>query len=72
LTFGLFANIAGWGGLILNLCIWGAGFPPSSNPLLDGEHMAFALSIFLLMWLHASSYWGLGRWWRAHTPVVLH
>jgi thiosulfate dehydrogenase [quinone] large subunit len=72
LTLGLFANIAGWGGLILNLCIWFAGFPPSSNPLLDGEHMAFALSIFLLMWLHASSYWGLGRWWRAHVPVVLH
>ena len=72
LTFGLFSRIAGWGGLILNLCIWFAGFPPSSNPLLDGEHMAFALSIFLLMWLQASNYWGAGHWWRAHTPELFH
>lgn len=72
LTFGLFANIAGWGGLILNVFIWFAGFPPSNNPLIDGEHMAFALSIFLLMWIHASNYFGLGRWWRAHTPTILH
>jgi thiosulfate dehydrogenase [quinone] large subunit len=71
LTFGIFANIAGVGGLILNVFIWFAGFPPSSNPLLDGEHMAFALAIFLMMWLQASNYWGLGRWWRAHTPVLL-
>jgi thiosulfate dehydrogenase [quinone] large subunit len=72
LTFGVFSNIAGWGGLILNVFIWFAGFPPSSNPLIDGEHMAFALSIFLLMWIHASNYFGLGRWWRARTPAILH
>jgi thiosulfate dehydrogenase [quinone] large subunit len=72
LTLGVFSRIAGWGGLILNLLIWFAGFPPSSNPLLDGEHMAFALSIFLLMWLQASNYWGLGRWWRGRTPALLH
>lgn len=72
LTFGLFSRIAGWGGMLLNLIIWFAGFPPSSNPVLDGEHMAFAFSIFLLMWLQASNYWGFGRWWRAHTPALLH
>jgi thiosulfate dehydrogenase [quinone] large subunit len=71
LTFGLFSRIAGWGGLILNLMIWFAAFPPSSNPLIDGEHMAFALSILLLMWIQASNYWGLGRWWRARVPFWL-
>jgi len=25
-----------------------------------------------LMWLHASNYWGIGRWWRAKTPAFLH
>lgn len=71
LTFGLFSRIAGWGGLILNLMIWGAAFPPSSNPLIDGEHMAFALSILLLMWIQASNYWGFGRWWRSKVPFWL-
>jgi thiosulfate dehydrogenase [quinone] large subunit len=71
LTFGIFANIAGWGGFLLNIMIWLATFPPSTNPLIDGEHVAFALSILLFMWLQASNYWGFGRWWRAHTPVIL-
>jgi thiosulfate dehydrogenase (quinone) large subunit len=71
LTFGLFSRIAGWGGFALNIMIWFSGFPPSTNPIIDGEHMAFALSILLLMWIQASNYWGLGRWWRAHVPGVL-
>jgi hypothetical protein len=28
--------------------------------------------IVLLLWLHASSYWGIGRWWRGVTPALLH
>lgn len=71
LTFGLFSRIAGWGGLALNLIIWFGAFPPSTNPVIDGEHMAFAFSILLLMWIYASNYWGLGRWWRAHVPYWL-
>ncbi|HEX5587223.1 MAG TPA: hypothetical protein VFZ17_07950 [Acidimicrobiia bacterium] len=72
LTFGIFMGIAGWGGFLLNMLIWFAAFPPSNNPLIDGEHMAFALSILLLMYLQAGNRWGLGRWWRAHTPALLH
>jgi thiosulfate dehydrogenase (quinone) large subunit len=71
LTFGVFSRIAGWGGFALNMVIWFAAFPPSTNPLIDGEHMAFALSILLLMWIQASNYWGFGRWWRAHVPFWL-
>jgi thiosulfate dehydrogenase (quinone) large subunit len=71
LTFGVFSILTGVGGLILNLLIWLSTFPPSTNPLIDGEHVTFALAIFLLMWIHASNYWGLGRWWRSHTPTVL-
>lgn len=72
LTLGICSRIAGWGGLVLNLMIWFAGFPPSSNPIFDAEHATFALVIFLLMWIEASNYWGVGRWWRARTPAVLH
>ena len=71
LTFGIFANIAGWGGFLLNIMIWLSTWPPSTNPIIDGEHVTFALSILLFMWLQASNYWGVGRWWRAHTPLVL-
>jgi len=71
LTFGVFANIAGWGGFVMNILIWLATFPPSTNPLIDGEHVTFALAILLFMWLQASNYWGVGRWWRSHTPTIL-
>ena len=71
LTLGICSRIAGWGGLILNIMIWFSTFPPSTNPLIDGEHVTFALAIFLMMWIQASNYWGFGRWWRAHTPLLL-
>jgi thiosulfate dehydrogenase (quinone) large subunit len=71
LTFGICSRIAGWGGLILNIMIWFSVFPPSNNPVFDAEHFMFAFIIFLLMWLHASNYWGIGRWWRAKTPAFL-
>jgi thiosulfate dehydrogenase [quinone] large subunit len=71
LTFGICSRIAGWGGFALNIMIWFSSFPPSTNPIIDGEHMAFAFSILLLMWLQASNYWGVGRWWRARVPMFL-
>jgi thiosulfate dehydrogenase [quinone] large subunit len=71
LTFGVFANLAGWGGFAMNMLLWLSTFPPSTNPLIDGEHVTFGLAILLFMWLQASNYWGFGRWWRAHTPTVL-
>jgi thiosulfate dehydrogenase (quinone) large subunit len=72
LTLGICSRIAGWGGLILNLLIWFAAFPPSNNPIFDADHFLFAFTIFLLMWLQASNRWGIGRWWRARTPGFLH
>lgn len=72
LTLGIGLRIAGWGGFAVNILIWFSSFPPSSNPLLDGEHMAFALGILLVMFLHAGNYWGIGRWWSARTPAFLH
>jgi hypothetical protein len=45
---------------------------PSNNPVFDTTHFLLGFTIFLLMWLHASNYWGIGRWWRAHTPALLH
>jgi thiosulfate dehydrogenase [quinone] large subunit len=72
LTLGICSRIAGWGGLALNLLIWFSAFPPSNNPFFDAEHFMFAFIIFLLMWLKASNYWGVGRWWRSKTPAFLH
>ncbi len=72
LVLGIAMRIAGWGGFLLNILIWFSTFPPSSNPLIDGEHMAFALVLLLLMFLHAGNYWGLGRWWSSRTPAFLH
>jgi thiosulfate dehydrogenase [quinone] large subunit len=72
LTLGIFMAIAGWGGFLLNVVIWLSLFPPSTNPVIDGEHMAFAFGILLLMYLQAGNFLGLGRWWRRHTPRLLH
>jgi thiosulfate dehydrogenase [quinone] large subunit len=72
LTFGICSRIAGWGALAMNIMIWFSVFPPSTNPVIDAEHFMFAFVIFLLMWLHASNYWGIGRWWRGKTPAILH
>jgi thiosulfate dehydrogenase [quinone] large subunit len=68
LTLGIAMTIAGWGGFLLNVIIWFSAFPPQNNPVLDGEHMAFAFGILLLMFLQAGTYWGVGRWWSGHTP----
>jgi thiosulfate dehydrogenase (quinone) large subunit len=72
LTLGIGMRIAGWGGFLLNMLLWLATFPPSGNPLIDGQHMAFGFGILLLMFLHAGNRWGLGRWWEAHLPALLH
>jgi hypothetical protein len=73
LTLGIAMRIAGWGGFALNIMLWfSRPFPPSGNPVIDGEHMAFAFGILLLMFLHAGNRFGLGRWWEAHTPALIH
>jgi thiosulfate dehydrogenase [quinone] large subunit len=72
LTLGIAMRIAGWGGFALNILIWFSGFPPSSNPVIDGTHTIYALLLLLLMFLHAGRYWGLGRWWESHTTAFLH
>jgi thiosulfate dehydrogenase (quinone) large subunit len=72
LTLGICSRIAGWGGFLLNVMIWFSVFPPANNPVFDAEHFMFAFILLLLMWIQASNYWGIGRWWRARTPAFLH
>ena len=43
----------------------------SNNPLLD-EHIIYAATLMLLMFICAGRYWGLGRWWESKTPSWLH
>jgi thiosulfate dehydrogenase [quinone] large subunit len=71
LTLGIFMNVAGIGGALLNVLLWFSTFPPSSNPVIDGTHTIYALVLLLLMFLHAGNKWGLGRWWSARTPRLL-
>jgi thiosulfate dehydrogenase [quinone] large subunit len=72
LTLGICMGIAGWGGFLLNILLWFSSFPPTSNPVFDATHTTLALALLLLMYLHAGDRWGLGRWWRRHTPKLLH
>ena len=44
----------------------------TGNPPIDGIHTIYALLLLLLMYLHAGDRWGLGRWWNAPTPALLH
>jgi thiosulfate dehydrogenase (quinone) large subunit len=53
---GIFMRIASWGGFVLNILVWFCVIPPALNPILDGEHMAFAFGILLLMFLRAGNY----------------
>lgn len=71
LTLGIFMNIAGIGGFLLNILLWFSTFPPNSNPIIDGTHTIYALVLLLLMFLHAGNKWGLGRWWSQNTPRIL-
>ena len=43
----------------------------SNNPLLD-EHIIYAATLMVLMFICAGRYWGLGRWWESKTPSWLH
>jgi thiosulfate dehydrogenase (quinone) large subunit len=49
-----------------------SGFTSSpTEGYIGGTDGPLAFILLLLMWLHASNYWGLGRWWRARTPAPL-
>ena len=43
----------------------------SNNPLLD-EHIIYAATLMVLMFICAGRYWGLGRLWESRTPSWLH
>jgi thiosulfate dehydrogenase (quinone) large subunit len=43
----------------------------SNNPLLD-EHIIYAATLMVLMFICAGRYWGLGRMWESKTPSWLH
>ena len=83
LVFGVGMRISCIGATLLLLSMWLAVAPwakyedkggstvASNNPLLD-EHIIYSATLLLLMFLMAGRYWGLGRWWEAHTPSWLH
>jgi hypothetical protein len=68
-TLGIGMRIAGWGGFLLSILVWFSLFPPSGNPVIGEEHMAFAFSLLLLMFLHTGNRFGWAAGWR-HTPVA--
>jgi len=72
LALGICMRVAGWGGFLLNMLLWLSLFPPGGNPIVDGMHTTYAFALLLLGFLHAGNYFGLGRWWEAHTPSLIH
>ena len=58
------------GGFLLSILVWFSLFPPSGNPVIGEEHMAFAFSLLLFDVL---AYWQsirLDRWLEAHTVAA--
>jgi thiosulfate dehydrogenase [quinone] large subunit len=83
LVFGIGMRISSIGAALLLISMYLAVAPwskyvdeggstvASNNPLLD-EHIIYASTLMLLMFVSAGRYWGLGRMWEAHTPAWLH
>ena len=67
LLLSMFLAVAPWAKYVDK----GGATVASNNPLLD-EHIIYAATLMLLMVVSAGRYWGLGRWWEAHTPAWLH
>ena len=68
LLLGIGMRIATVSGVLLYILMWSVVLPPESNPIVD-DHILGALTLVVLLFLHAGDTWGLGRWWK-HQPVV--
>ena len=64
LILGIAMNLTVAGGTALFLMMWSAVLPPSSNPLID-DHIIYVLVLFVLLFLNAGDYLGLGKKWKA-------
>jgi thiosulfate dehydrogenase [quinone] large subunit len=67
LLLSMFLAVAPWSKYVDK----GGSTVASNNPLLD-EHIIYAATLMLLMFVCAGRYWGLGRWWESRTPSWLH
>ena len=67
LLLSMFLAVAPWSKYVDK----GGSTVASNNPLLD-EHIIYASTLMLLMFVCAGRYWGLGRWWESKTPSWLH
>lgn len=69
LILGIGMRLASYGGALLLLLMYIAGFiPPEHNPFLD-EHLVYAFILLSLPLLQASHYLGLGGWWESTALV---
>jgi thiosulfate dehydrogenase [quinone] large subunit len=67
LLLSMFLAVAPWSKYVDK----GGSTVASNNPLLD-EHIIYAATLMLLMFVCAGRYWGLGRLWETKTPGWLH
>ena len=70
LILGAGMKIAAYAGSVMLVLMWLAS-PPTTNPFLD-DHLVYAVVLFLLRWLQAGHYFGLGDWWEKHEFVARH
>lgn len=69
LILGIGMKLASYGGALLLVLMYVAGFiPPEHNPFLD-DHLIYAFVILAFPMAHAGRYLGLGKWW-SNTVLV--
>lgn len=62
LLLGVGMYVAAYAGALMLLLMWLAVLPLDNNPFMD-DHLAYAIALLLLAYLHAGRTWGLGDWW---------
>lgn len=69
LLLGVFVRLASYGGALLLLLMYLAGFlPPEHNPFLD-EHILQIIIFLGLSSSHSGRWLGLGKWWSGTSLV---
>ncbi|OGZ57187.1 MAG: hypothetical protein A3F94_01035 [Candidatus Spechtbacteria bacterium RIFCSPLOWO2_12_FULL_38_22] len=69
LILGIGVKLASWGGALLLVIMYIAGFmPPEHNPFLD-EHLLNTLILLAFPIANAGDTWGFGRWWSSTSLV---
>ena len=62
LILGIGMKITAIAGSVLLLLLWSSRLPPASNPIID-NHIVYLTALWLLTFVGAGRWFGLGKWW---------